>query len=68
MNANEISRLIILVADSTIEGRISIETDTMLNGALWRLAHQLSLADEVDRILQNTSMEEMKEAMRGGVV
>ncbi len=64
MKAKEIAQLIMLVADSTIAGRTSLETDTRLNGALWQLAHRLGVEELVDHILQNTSMDEMKEAMK----
>jgi hypothetical protein len=64
MKAKEIAQLIMLVADSTIAGRTSLETDTRLNGALWRLAHRLGVEEMVDHILQNSSMDEMKKAMK----
>ena len=64
MEAQNIAELIILVADSTIEGRISLAKDSELNSALWHLAHKLGLEGKVDEIFQNSSMEEMKEAMK----
>jgi len=65
MDPQNIAQLISLVADSTLCGTTSIETNSTLNRALWNLAHKLDCADEVDRILQNTSIQEMMEAMKG---
>lgn len=64
MNANALAELIILVADEAFMGRISIDKNTELNRALWKVAGQLGLELEVDNILQNTSMDKMMAAMK----
>jgi hypothetical protein len=65
MDPQNIAKLICLVADTTLSGKTSMETNHRLNGALWNLAHKLGCEVEVDRILQDTSVEEMMEAMKG---
>jgi len=65
MTPEILANLIMLVANDAIEGRISIDSNSKLNQALWNLAHQLNIQNDVDRILQGTILEEMMEVLKG---
>jgi hypothetical protein len=62
MKANHIADLISLVADAAIRGDISIPYSSELNAALWELATQTDVREDVNDILQAQSEAEMNMA------
>jgi len=63
MTPKQIAQLIVLTADATLAGTVSIEDNTSLTGALWSMARALNCQEIVDNMLNNLSVEEMKAAM-----
>jgi hypothetical protein len=62
MKANHIAALIDLVAEAAIRGDISIPYSSELNAALWELAMQTDVRDDVQDIIQAQSDAEMNMA------
>ena len=62
MKANHIAALIDLVAEAAIRGDISIPYSSELNAALWELAMQTDVREDVQDIIQAQSDAEMNMA------
>jgi len=64
MKAHQIAALIDLVATECQRGNMSFEVHVDLNAALWNLASERGVREEVHEILQETTEEEMSEAVQ----
>jgi hypothetical protein len=63
MKAHQIAALIDLVATECQRGNMSFEVHTDLNAALWSLAVERGIREDVHAILQEESEAEMSEAV-----
>ena len=63
MKAHQIAALIDLVATECQRGNMSFEVQTDLNAALWSLAVERGIREDVHAILQEESEAEMSEAV-----
>ncbi len=64
MKAHQIATLIDLVATECQRGNMSLEVHTDLNTALWNLATEHGIREDVHKILQEASEKEMSEAVQ----
>jgi hypothetical protein len=63
MKAHQIAALIDLVATECQRGNMSFEVHNDLNAALWNLAMECGIREDVHAILQEESEAEMSEAV-----
>ena len=64
MKAHQIACLIDLVTAECQRGNMSLEVHTDLNAALWNLAMERGIREDVDAILQEESEWEMSETVQ----
>ena len=64
MKAHQIAALIDLAATECQRGNMSFDVHVDLNAALWNLATEHGIREDVHKILQEASENEMSEAVK----